>query len=360
MNWYPAGSCWSWRKVLLLVLFLSVPVFGMGKKQQRKGGDFDLSDIIRPELINAPADPTLRFPVMPEGGTVSGVTYGWLDISNTTIRYTAVQPKNKSERSFELSRLGISDLRLAEGWVIFRNGNNRQSLAYMPQDRWGTVHTSIGMNAAAKRESLGSASIYKTLLNFDRVMALVNPAAAPGAAQAVTSMSAAKMGGISTPPAIVLSSPPGASEGHPVEWQDPMIVIRGVAMDNNGIPVVKINGMAANMKPQTAQAAEFWSDPLTLQVGTNTIRVAATNSARLEGKVVLTIDYKPKAPSVNTKGLDKAEIVSLLQGAVPAARVAELIRERGLKFSPTSADLKEIRIAGGTEDLIQAIRQSAQ
>jgi hypothetical protein len=354
MNAKPAGWRLSLRNSFLLVLIFTMPVFGLGKKQQKKGGDFDLSDIIRPELVNAPADPTLRFPVMPEGGTVMGVTYGWLDISNSTIRYTAVLPKNRSERSFEVSRLGISDLRLAEGWVIFRTGDNRQSLAYMPQDRWGTVHTSLGMNAAAKRESLGSASIYKTLLNFDRVMALVNPAAPPAGEQ----VPAPKAGGITSPPAIVLSSPPGAVEGRSVDWQDPTIVVRGVALDSSGIPVVKINGMAANMRPQTAQAVEFWSDPLTLQLGTNTIRIVADNSARLEGKVVLTINYKPKSPSSNSKGLEKSEIVSLLQGGVPPARVADLIRQRGLRFSPTASDLNEIRSAGGTDDLIQAIRQS--
>ncbi len=355
MNAKPSGWRLPLRNSFLLVLILTAPVFGLGKKQQKKGGDFDLSDIIRPELINAPADPTLRFPVMPEGGTVMGVTYGWLDITNTTIRYTAVQPKNKSERSFEVSRLGISDLRLSDGWVIFRNGDNRQSLAYMPQDRWGTVHTSIGMNSAAKRESLGSASIYKTLLNFDRVMALVNPGATPAVAQ----MPAPKGGGVTSPPAIVLSSPPGAVEGHPVDWQEPTIVVRGVALDSTGMPLIKINGMAANMRSQTAQAAEFWSDPLTLQLGTNTIRIVATNSAHLEGKVVLTINYRPKSPAANTKGLEKSEIVSLLQGGVPPARVADLIRQRGLRFSPTANDLNEIRIAGGTDDLIQAIRQSA-
>jgi hypothetical protein len=345
-------------QVCLLFLSVCVPLAALGKKQQKKGGDFDLSDIIRPELINAPASPTLRYPVMPGGSSVFGITYGWLDISNSTIRYTEVQPKNKSSRSFEVSRLGISDIRLNNGWVSFRSSDERQEFSYLPQDRWGSVHTGPGMSSMANRESLGTSSIYKTLLNFDRVMALVNPDA--GITQPVAQVQAPKVGGGTSPPAIVLSSPAGAVEGHPVDWQDPTIVIRGVAMDSTGIPAVKVNGMAANMRPQTAQAAEFWSDPITLQLGANSIRIVAANSARLEGKLLLTINYQPKSPEANTRGLAKSEIISLLQGGVPPAHVTDLIRQRGIKFSPTAADVSEIRSAGGTAELIQAIRQSAQ
>ena len=346
-----------WRKALLVVVFVSVPCVSLGKTKN-KGGDFDLSGIIRPELINAKTDPALRFPVMPEGGTLSGVTYGWLDISNSTIRYTAVQPKIKSDRSFELSRLGISDLRLDDGWVIFRSADQKQSLTYMPQDRWGTVHTSIGMNSAAKRESLGSASIYKTLLNFDRVMALVNPSAPAGTQSAISPV--ARPAVPAAPPAIVLSSPAGAADRLLLDWQDSTVVIRGVAMDSSGIPVVRINGLAANMRPQTSQAVEFWSDPLTLQPGNNTIQIIAVNSAQLEATRVLTLNYKPKTAAANTKGLDKAEIISLLQGGVPPARITDLIRQRGVKFSPSEGDLTAIRTAGGTGELIQAIQQATQ
>jgi hypothetical protein len=354
MSPIPASRC-GWRKALLVVLFISVPCVGLAKTKS-KGGDFDLSGIIRPDLINAKTDPALRFPVMPAGGTVTGVSYGWLDISNGTIRYTAVQPKNKSERSFEFSRLGISDIRLDDGWVIFRSADKRESLTYMPRDLWGTVHTSIGTNSAAKRESLGSSSIYKTLLNFDHVMAMVNPAAAaPVGAQSITPPGIKP----ASPPAIVLSSPAGAADSHLLDWQDSTVVIRGVAMDSSGIPVVRINGLAANMRPQTAQAVEFWSDPLTLQPGSNTIQIIAVNSAQLEATRVLTLTYKPKTAAANTKGLDKKNIIGLLQGGVPSARITDLIRQRGIKFSPSVGDLKAIRTAGGTDELIQAIQQAA-
>jgi hypothetical protein len=218
------------------------------------------------------------------------------------------------------------------------------------------------MSSAANRESLGTLSIYKTLLNFDRVMAMVSPPPAPPepvVARPVTPQPQPKAATPTSPPAIVLSSPPGAGENQPLEWHESTVVIRGVAMDGTGIPVVMINGSPANMRPQTLQAAEFWSDPLPLQPGSNTVQVVAANSAQVKATLTLTVNYKPKSSPVNTKGLDKAEILSLLQGGVPPARISDLIRERGIKFSPSTDDLNAILAAGGTEELVQAIRQAA-
>jgi len=133
-----------------------------------------------------------------------------------------------------------------------------------------------------------------------------------------------------------------------------------VAMDSTGIPVVQINGSPANMRPQTPQAAEFWSDPLPLQAGSNQIQIVASNSARVETKLDLTVDYKPKTAPVNPRALDRQEIIGLLQGGVPSARIVDLIKERGIKFSPSADDLNAIRAAGGTDDLIEAIQQAAK
>jgi hypothetical protein len=352
--------CW-WRTVLLLILFLSGPSLGQAKTKGAKGGgDSDLQGIIRPELVNGQTDPTLRFPVMSKSGAI---TYGWLDITSSTIRYTEVQPPRKSGHAFEVSRFAISDLRLNKTELSFKADKKWQTLIYLPQDRWGSVHTAFGgVSKEANRDSLGTLSIYKTLLNFDGVLALVKPPPPPPApvtVQPVAPASLPKPAAPPPPPAIVLSSPPGAAENHTLEWGETTVVIRGVAMDSTGIPVVRINGAPANMRPQTTQAAEFWSDPLPLKVGSNRIQIVASNTAHVEAKVDLTVHYKPKAAPVNPRALGKDEIISLLQGSVPPARIADLVKERGIKFSPSADDLKAIRAAGGTDDLIEAIQQAA-
>jgi hypothetical protein len=225
------------------------------------------------------------------------------------------------------------------------------------------------MSSAASRESLGTESIYKTFLNFDRVVAMMKPSAPPPAPVVVEPVALAptpKPAAPPTPPAIALSSPPGAAENQTLEWGNSTVVIRGVAMDRAGIPVVKINGSPANMRPQTPQAAEFWSDPLPLQEGSNHIQIVATGSDHVDTNLSLTVNYKPKpAPEpptpalVNSKALDRLEIIGLLRGGVPPARVADLVKDRGIKFSPTEDDLNGIRDAGASDELIETIQQAA-
>jgi hypothetical protein len=356
MSLNSAGQCWL-RTVLLLFLFLTVPSMGLAKtKSSKRGGDSDLSSIVRPALVNAQTDPTLRFPVMSMPGSVFSITYGWLDITSSTIRYTVVQPTSKAGHDFEVSRFAVGDLQLNKTVLSFKSPKKEQKFIYLPQDRWGSVHTDRGTGAAANRESLGTASIYKTLMNFDGVMALVKPPAPPPAPVIAPPVAPAPP---PSPPALVLSSPPGAGENQPVEWEESTVVIRGVAMDSTGIPVVTINGSPANMRPQTTQAAEFWSDPLPLQVGSNRIRIVASNSAHVDTTLDLTVHYKPKTAPVNPRALDRQDIIGLLQGGVLPARVADLVKERGIKFSPSADDLSAIRAAGGTDDLIEAIQQAA-
>jgi hypothetical protein len=299
---------------------------------------------------------------MNTGGSVFSITYGWLDISNSTVRYTVVQPTSKSGHSFEMSRFAIAGLRLNREWLTFKAPKKGEILIYLPQDRWGSVHSGPGMGSAANRESLGTSSIYKTLMNFDGVLALVKPPAPPPApviAEPVAPAPPPQPVAPPSPPAIVLSSPPGAGENHALEWEESRVVIRGVAMDSTGIPVMRINGSPAYMRPQTTRAAEFWSDPLPLQAGSNHIQIVASNSAHVDAILDLTVDYKPKTAPVNPRALDKEGIISLLQGGVPVAHVAELVKDRGIKFTPTSGDLSDIRAAGGSDELIQAIQQPA-
>ena len=164
-------------------------------------------------------------------------------------------------------------------------------------------------------------------------------------------------------PTIVLTEP-SAGEGQTVEVANSPLIIRGVVMDASGIPVVTVNGRSVTMRPTTTQAAQFTSDPLALQPGENRFEVNAVNSAHGQAKVAFIAHLTPSSPKpqpaapTNSKALGKAEILSLLHGDVPSARVAELVKERGIKFVPTQDDLKEIRSEGGGDDLIDAIHQA--
>jgi hypothetical protein len=165
-------------------------------------------------------------------------------------------------------------------------------------------------------------------------------------------------------PTIVLIEPSAAGQGQTVEVASSPLIIQGVVMDASGIPVVTINGKSVTMRPTSAQAAQFKSDPSDLQPGENHFEVGAVNGVHGQAKVAFIahlIAASPKALPAepnNSKGLGKDEILSLLKGEVPSARVADLVKQRGIKFAPAPNDLKEIRGAGGGDDLIDAINQA--
>jgi hypothetical protein len=167
-----------------------------------------------------------------------------------------------------------------------------------------------------------------------------------------------------TPPAIVLVEP-SVAEGQTLEVGSSRLTIHGIVMDSSGLAVVTVNGAPAALRPKSPQAAEFTADPIVLQPGDNKFEVAATNAAHAEAKISFTARFKtpappapPAAPPANPRALDKADILQLLSGEVPSARVAGLVKERGIKFTLTAYDEADIRAAGGGDDVIEALRQS--
>jgi hypothetical protein len=354
------------RTVLLLFIIMSVAsaaAIGQARKKSKAGGgNASLDDYLKPELLNADSNPTLRYPVASfSGWSIKSTSYGWFDVTRNRIRYGVVQPADKMNEGFDMSTGEITDLRVEQMYLMFRRGaeKKRYMVFYLSQDRWGTIHSGPGAMQAAGVSALGTASMFQAIRNFDNVLAMVKPPAPVVVAPVATPQPEPKPAEPATPPAIVVASPPGAEPNHIVDSQESPLVVRGVAMDSAGIPLVSINGTPANMRPQNNQAAEFWSDPLPLQPGPNPIRITATNSAHVETKVAFIVQYAPKAAPVNPRALAKSDIISLLVGAVPVSRVVEIVKDRGIKFKPTADDLNEIRAAGGSDELIQALQDAA-
>ncbi|MGA2983616.1 MAG: hypothetical protein ABSG32_07350 [Terriglobia bacterium] len=132
-------------------------------------------------------------------------------------------------------------------------------------------------------------------------------------------------------------------------------------MDASGIPAVTVNGRSVTMRPTGSQAAEFYSNPMAPYPGENRFEVSATDVAHVETRVAIVVRFIPvpsrAEPRIST-GLAKGDILDLLHGGVPSARVAELVTERGIKFVPSGDDLKQIRSAGARDDLMRALKQA--
>jgi len=379
----------GWRRartLLFFFLFLSITVSSLlpavekAKKRSNAAEAASAESVPKPQLLNADTDPTLRYPVARMGHGVLSLSFGWFDVTRSSAHYEVVVPAGRSGDSFGVSRKEIEGLDFQGLFMEFQSlqGNdcrntpgcafegsvvvkNKQTIFYLPQSQWGTVHGGPGVVRATERGSHVTGSICEAIRNFDRALAQVRPPAPPAVvAQPVAPPSEPKPAAPVAPPApptIVLSAPSGAGPNQVLELKESPLVIRGVAMDSTGIPVVSINGAPANMRPQNAQAAEFWTDPLPLQSGGNRIQIVASNSAHVEAQLVFIVHYTPK-PSPNPRALSKPQIIALLQGGVLSERIAAIIKERGIKFTPTADDLDDLRAAGADAELIAAIQQA--
>ncbi len=67
---------------------------------------------------------------------------------------------------------------------------------------------------------------------------------------------------------------------------------------------------------------------------------------------------KPPEPASAKKPINQVQVFALLVGQVPSHRVAMLVQERGIDFEPTDDYLQEVRVAGGEDELISALRSA--
>lgn len=354
--------------VLLTLCVVSPMQAGQARKRRGSASSDDIDEMIKPELLNADTDPTLRYPIASfSGWSVFSTSYGWLDISRESVRYTVEDPPRKEDEGFASPMSEVSEAELKSSYLMFKTGKKRHTIFYVAQAGWGKIHSGPGAMAMAARYSMGTGAIYQAITRFDKVLATVKPPPPPPApAPAVVAPPA-------NPPTIVVMNPSVATPGQTIEASHPVIEVRGVAMDQSGLPLVTINGVPANLKPRNTQAVEFWSDQATLKPGDNSFTIVATNAAHLQNNfnfIVHLAEVAPPPPAPPPQPekwkptasspvpLGKNEIIQMLK-TMPKDQVIELVKENGIKFNPEDAALKEIQDAGGTPDLIELLKTAS-
>jgi len=166
-------------------------------------------------------------------------------------------------------------------------------------------------------------------------------------------------------PTLVLLDPSVANSGDTIDVTASTLTIRGVVTDPAGLPAVTINGSTVGRRPKGPQAAEFASDSIKLHSGENAFEIVATNAAQKSASITFVARYAPSvlisarpAARPSGKGLSKEEILSLLKGEVSSARVTAIVGDRGINFAPTDDDIKDIRAAGGGDDLVNGLKSA--
>jgi hypothetical protein len=325
------------------------------------------------QLVNADANPTIRIPVAHSSLNWTLIkprvraSYGWLEINRNTVRYAMSRPSRmtkEADQGFEFSRTELIDLKMEYNAAAVRARGLRHWFGYSPQNHWDAADSA---NSSAKSisqaDSLYTPLILRALQSFDSVVADLKlkqqAAAPPPVVVQPPEAPPPKPAPAPSPPTLVVMAPSGANQDQTIEVNESPLIIRGVAMDSSGLPTITINGAPAALRPKSENAAEFWSDPLTLKPGDNPFEIVATSPAQANSHFRFVAHFMPKPPPVNPRALGREEIIGLLQGGVTPARIVDLVKERGIKFSPRTDDVNAIRAAGGTDDLIEAIQQAA-
>ncbi len=161
-------------------------------------------------------------------------------------------------------------------------------------------------------------------------------------------------------PTEVLILEPSGSGDAPAETNAETVTVRGVAMDNKGIALVRVGNKLAAMQPRSDMATEFWLEDYPLALGENEIAVVVTNSERAEAKSVVKVRRVAVPPPEPPKpvGLSIEEVVKLLEAGVTPARVETIVKERGAGFDLTEENEKKLRDAGATDALLLAITKA--
>jgi hypothetical protein len=63
-------------------------------------------------------------------------------------------------------------------------------------------------------------------------------------------------------------------------------------------------------------------------------------------------------PASAKKPISQVQVFALLVGQVPSHRVTMLVQERGIDFEPSDDYLQEVRLAGGEDELISALKSA--
>src|ERR1017187_8366501 len=67
---------------------------------------------------------------------------------------------------------------------------------------------------------------------------------------------------------------------------------------------------------------------------------------------------KPPEPASAKKPINQVQVFALLVGQVPSHRVTMLVQQRGIDFEPTDDYFQEVRLAGGEDELIAALKSA--
>jgi hypothetical protein len=129
---------------------------------------------------------------------------------------------------------------------------------------------------------------------------------------------------------------PGFSPAKPLTQDQVQSLVRSGLGDETGAKAIEQRGI------DFAPSEDFYQ----------TLKAAGSSEAFLAAFRAA----KPPKPASAKKPMNQVQVFALLAGGVPSHRVTMLVQERGIDFEPTDDYLQEVRLAGGEDELIGALK----
>jgi len=136
----------------------------------------------------------------------------------------------------------------------------------------------------------------------------------------------------------VSATMPGTSSAKPFTQEQVVSMVRDGFGDESGAKLIEQRGI------DFAPSEDFYQ----------TLKAAGASEAFLNALRAA----QPPEPASAKKPLNQVQVFALLVGQVPSHRVAMLVQERGTDFEPTDDYLQEVRLAGGEDELISALKSA--
>ncbi|MGA2985630.1 MAG: tetratricopeptide repeat protein [Terriglobia bacterium] len=149
---------------------------------------------------------------------------------------------------------------------------------------------------------------------------------------------------------------PGTTPAKPFTQEQVVSMVRDGFGDESGAKLIEQRGI------DFAPSEDFYQTLKAAGASEAFLRalraaVAPTfRSAHADLKVSATT--APPEPASAKKLLNQVQVFALLAGQVPSHRVTMLVQERGIDFEPTDDYLQEVRLAGGEDELISALKSA--
>ncbi len=336
----------------------------------------DVSEWEKHLAPNAPD--TFRFAVAHDHGLGSWARFcsGFLFISHDEIRYEVLRPQENLDHAFRLPRQSIRE---AGKW----RGLGPAAAAEFKFEGGKVYHFYLVHEATLDKDPhtlltgddvLPWPPVARLARHFDELMAQVKRHLAEREAGESPHPKEPAHPVKAEGPKVRVMEPEVADPNIPIEVAQPVLTLRGAAVDPHGVLSVAVNNRQAELRSTgDIRAMEFSVRDLKLQDGLNRVSVVAANVDHVDTQLTVLLWLRSKSgpsseepatvksPAGGTgtllaeKPLSETQILELLRSDIPSKRVALLVEQRGIDFVPANDFIEALHAVGAQDVLIEAV-----